>query len=463
MGVNFSPFEIGKRALRTSQFGVTVAGQNIANVNTPGYTRQSVQLSPTPPFGTGSRVIGSGVTIDGVRSFRDRFVDSRLQNETSISGRLTGRRDAIAPVDDILNEANGGGIGGAINSFFNSFRDLEAHPTSEPLRAAAVRSGEALAAAFHSTRSRLESVQREADGSVRAAVDDINALAQRVAELNASIRVAVNTGGGELELLDQRGEAIRQLSELAGVRTVENQDGTVTLTLPDGRPLVFEESASQLQVVSTPPNGFASLTLDGEPAVIAEGRARGLLDAVGEVGGYVQALDDLAASIATRVNALHASGSDLDDLPGTPFFTVPAGGAPITAANLAVSPILQADPARVVTAATGAGSGDASVARSISSLLTDPTSTAGARSGSFSAIHASIVADAGASLRSVDDALTTQQAIVAQTAAQRDAISGVSLDEEAINLLQYQRAYEAATRFLQIADEMTQTILSLGQ
>jgi flagellar hook-associated protein 1 FlgK len=464
MGVNFSSFEIGRRALRASQLGVTIAGQNIANVNTPGYSRQAIQLSATPVDGSNIRLTGVGVTIDGVKAFRDRFVESRLQTETGITGRLTAKRDALAPVDAALNETtSGGGISSAITGFFNSFRDLEANPASVEVRAAVVGKGSVLAEAFHQTRARLVDIRREADGALRSAASEVNALSARIADLNVQISVAENTGANAHELRDQRGEALRQLAELTGARTVENQDGTVTVTLGDGRPLVQAGRVWSLDVASAPPDGLAALQLDGAPAIISDGRLRGLLDAIGEIGAQIGALDDLAASITARVNALHASGADLDGNAGTNFFAVPSGGQPVTAANINVSAQLAANPRLVVAAAVGGGSGDATVARSIGGLLTDQTSVAGSRTGSFSSIYASIVKDAGDGVRDAEDSLVTQQAILAQAAAQRDAASGVSLDEEAINLLQYQKAYEAAARFLKVADEMTQTIISLGQ
>jgi flagellar hook-associated protein 1 FlgK len=116
----------------------------------------------------------------------------------------------------------------------------------------------------------------------------------------------------------------------------------------------------------------------------------------------------------------------------------------------------------VVTAANGAGSGDATIARSLAGLLQDETSVVGTQTGSYDSFYASLVTEAGLGVRSAEDALSTQQVILTQTQAQRDSVSGVSLDEEAINLLQYQKAYEAAARFLKVADEMTQTILSLA-
>jgi flagellar hook-associated protein 1 FlgK len=158
---------------------------------------------------------------------------------------------------------------------------------------------------------------------------------------------------------------------------------------------------------------------------------------------------------------LHASGTDLDGNAGTAFFVSSASG-PITAANLDVSSALKNDSRLVVATASGAGGGDGSVARGIANLLSDPTSVAGTQTGSFTSIYGAIVTAVGEAVNSAEDELTTQAAILAQTEAQRDSVSGVSLDEEAINLLQYQKAYEAAARLLKVADEMTQTILQIA-
>lgn len=462
MGVNFSSFEIGRRALRASQLGLAVTGQNIANVNTPGYSRQTVQLSASAPSGANMRLTGTGVTIDGVRSFRERFVESRLQTETAISGRLTAQRDALAPVEAAFNESGSeGGISASLSGFFNSFGDLEANPTSVPVREVVIGKATTLATALQSMRARLDSIQHETDGALRGTVDEVNRLTEEVAGLNVAILAAENTGENAYELRDGRGERLRQLSELVGARSVENEDGTVLVTLGDGRALVIGDQTSSLTAVSGPPSGLATLTIDGQPAIISDGRTRGLLNAITETGKQILALDQLAESIATRVNTLHASGSDLDGTNGTPLF-VAAGVPPITAANIDVSAAIKSNPRLVVAAALGQGSGDATVARDLSALLTDNTSTAGTRTGSFNSIFGSMVAEAGGAVRSADDALQSQQLILAQTTAQRDSFSGVSLDEEAINLLQYQRAYEAAARFLKISDEMTQTILALA-
>jgi flagellar hook-associated protein 1 len=462
LGVNFSSFEIGRRALRASQLGLTVAGQNIANVNTPGYARQAVQLSATPAPGVNRT--GAGVTIDGVRAFRDRFVETRLQTETAATGRYAARRDALAPVDAAFTDADApGGLQHALGEFFGAFRDLEAHPESVPLRASAVAAGRQLAAAFNTTRARLSDARDAANIFVADTAAEANALSREIAQLNSRVASAEAQGAGASELRDRRGEAVRQLAELTGARAVEAEDGRVTLTLADGRPLVVGDRAFELEAAPAPPDGLNVLLLEGLPAVVSDGRLRGLAEAIAETGALITSLDQLAASIAERVNTLHAGGTDLDGAAGLPFFSVPAGGAPVTAANIGVSAALAADPRLVVASPLAPPATAGTVAGSIANLLTDPGSQAGARTGSFASILSTVVADAGAGVRAADDALQTQQLILAQAQAQRDSVSGVSLDEEAINLLQYQKAFEAAARFLKIADEMTQTILSLGQ
>jgi flagellar hook-associated protein 1 len=463
MGVNFSAYELSRRALAASQLGLTITGQNIANVNTPGYTRQKVELASTETNLSRSQMTGAGVTVEGVVAFRDRFVESRLQRETAIAGRWEAQRDALSPVDAVFNETEGGGISEAMNSFFGSFRDLEAYPTSVPLRAVAVEKGNLLVTAFHATAARLQDFRTDVDSNTRIMANDVNSLASQIAALNQNIRDGEFKGESTSELRDSRAEAMRQLSGLTGAYAVEAEDHTLTVTLGDGRALVVGTKAETIDPVPQPPSGLVTLMLNGTPAVFSSGKLRGLVDARGEIESRMTELDELAEGIAARVNTLHTAGTDLDGNPGTPFFTVPANSQPVTAANISVSASLKADPRRVVASSLAQPASAATTAGAIANLLTDTSSAVGSQTGSFSSFYARIVSNAGASVKSADDAYQTQQFMLTQTTAQREAVAGVSLDEEAINLLQYQRAYEAAARFLKVADEMTQMILSLGQ
>jgi flagellar hook-associated protein 1 FlgK len=456
MGVNFSPFEIGRRALRANQVGINVTGRNIANVNTPGYTRQSLQLNASS---TGAAFEESQF---GVVQIRDQFVETRLQSETAISGRLSAKRDALSPVDTVFSNTDApGGLQSALTGFFGAFRDLEAQPASVPLRSNLILKADTLVSAFHSTRQRLVDTRSDANESVFHTVDEANVISKKIADLNVEVSIVKRSGGDNTALLDQRGEAVRKLAELTGARALEAGDGQITVSLGNGKPLVVGDQVFELNA-NTQADGSVEILLEGEAAVISDGRLRGLQDAITEIGGHITNLDQLAESIAGRVNTLHASGSDLDGNAGVDFFATPSSGT-VTAANLEVSSAIAANPRLVVTAASGAGRGDATVARNLAGLFQDSASVIGTETTSYDNFFSSLVTEAGAGVRSAEDALATQQVILAQTEAQRASVSGVSLDEEAVRLLQYQKAYEAAARFLKVANDMTQTILSLAQ
>lgn len=459
MSINFSAFEIGRRALIANQLGISVTGQNIANVNTPGYSRRRVSLAEAAPQDFNRFSVGGGVTIQGVQAFRDRFIESRIQTETGIAGRLTARRDTLSQIESVLQGSGGGSLQNALNNFFGAFRDLDANPQSLPLRAVAAQKGAALASAFHSTHARLDEIRRGTDGQIRSAVDETNSLAERIATLNNQIKKTEGAGGDPAALRDQRAELVNRVSELTGARTTENSDGTINLTIGEGRALVSGDRAARLQANSTPPFGLSTVTIDGQTAVFDEGSLRGLQDAIGAATAQIESLDGLAAQIAGRVNTAHSSGTDLDGNAGTDFFSP---GNPVTAANISINPAITANSRLISASPLNQPGQNGTVAGEIANLLTDQSTTVGSRTGSFSSIFGSMLSEAGEQVRAADNNLQTQAAILAQANAQRAAVSGVSLDEEAINLLQYQKAYEAAARFLKVADEMTQTILSLA-
>ncbi len=459
MSLNFSAFEIGRRALRANQFGIGVTGQNIANVNTPGYSRRHVLLAETAPLDFGRNAVGSGVSVQGVQAFRDRFIETRIQSELGIAGRLSAQRDTVSQIETTLQGTEGGGLQNSLSSFFGSFRDLDANPNSVPLRAIAAQKGSALASTFQSTYAKLDNIRSGTDGQLRTAANEVNALSQQIAELNSQIKNVINSGGEADNLKDQRGQLVNQVAELTGARTTDNGDGTITLTIGEGRPLVSSDHAFEIEINNSPPLGLATLTLEGQPAIFDEGTIRGLQNAILTTTDQLTSLDGLAAQVVQRVNALHTSGTDLDGNAGTNFFDATP---PVTAANISINAAIVGNPRLVVASALSQPGQNGTIAGEIANLLTDPNTTVGSNTGSFSSIFGSLLSQAGEQVNAAENGLQTQAAIIAQATAQRESISGVSLDEEAVNLLQYQKAYEAAARFLKVADEMTQTILSLA-
>lgn len=460
MSINFSAFEIGRRALNANQLGIEVTGQNIANVNTPGYSRRRVELVESAYQGVHGFTMGTGVSIAGVHSFRDMFIQSRIQTETGIAGRLTAERDSLAPVETALQGSESGGLQSSINAYFGAFRDLEANPNSVALRSLVGQRGAALANAFHSTSQRLDDIRKTTDQQLRSTVDQANSLSTQIADLNDKIRQVEATGVEASSFRDQRDVAVNKLAELTGARSTDSNDGTISMTLPDGRALVLGGSSTKLEVNDAPPLGLAEITLDGEPAVFTDGSIAGYQNAITEVTKQLGDLDSLAAAVVSRVNTLHTSGTDLDGNAGVNFFN---DTPTVTAANISVNAAITGNPRLIVASPVTQPGQTGTIAGQIANLLTDQNTTAGTRTGSISSIFGSMISDAGERVATADNNLQTQAAILSQATAQRDAVSGVSLDEEAINLLQYQKAFEAASRFIKIADEMTQMILSLAQ
>lgn len=460
MSINFSAFEIGRRALNAHQVGINTTGQNIANVNTPGYTRRSVHLAESAPNELGGYAVGTGVTVAGVQAFRDRFIESRIQTETGIAGRLNAQRDAFSQIENALQGGETNNVQTTLSGFFGAFRDLESNPNSVPLRSVVAQKGASLANTLQATRGRLDDIRRTTDSQMRSAVDQTNSLSEKIAKLNLQIKGTEALGGKAEDLRDQRGELVNQISELTGARTTDNGDGTLTVTIGEGRAIVSGDSAYKLSVNDTPPHGLGAITLDGEPVTFDEGSIRGFQNAVSDITGQIDALDGLAAKIVERVNALHTSGTDLDGNPAVNFFN---DTPPVTAANISINPAITGNPRLVSASPIAQPAQNGTIAGEIANLLTDPNNTVGSRSGSFSTIFGSLLTEAGEQIQAADDGLQIQSAVIAQATAQRESVSGVSLDEEAINLMQYQKAYEAAARFIKIADEMTQTILSLAQ
>lgn len=459
MSINFSPMEIGRRALNANQLGISITGQNIANVNTPGYSRQRLVLSESAPQNQSRYAIGTGVTIEGVQSFRDRFIESRIQTETGIAGRLTAQRDALAPVETALQGSENGGLQNSISGFFGAFRDLEANPNSVPLRGIVAQKASNLTTAFQSTRNRLDDIRSGIDSEMRTTVDQVNSLSGQIAELNRQIQVNEGTGNNASALRDQRSELATTLAELTGARPTDNGDGTISMTIGEGRTLVSSGQSIELGVQSTPPLGLSTITIEGEPAVFNDGKLRGLSDAVSFITSEMDSLDGLAAAVVERVNTVHTSGTDLNGNAGVNLFDA---SVPVTAANIRINAAIVNDPRLVVASPLPQPGQSGTVAGEIANLMTDSNNTVGDRTGSFNSIFGSMLAEAGEQVRNAENGLQTQGVILSQAIAQRDSVSGVSLDEEAINLMQYQKAFEAAARFLKVADEMTQTILSLA-
>jgi flagellar hook-associated protein 1 FlgK len=450
----FDSLSMAARSLQAQQFGLNVTGQNISNVNTPGYTRRVVDFADVPP------PAGGGVEVQGVRAIRDSLLEGRLLKQVPLGAYDAAVADALAVIETSLG-ATGTSIDGGLDRLFSAFADLAESPTSSSARLNVLAAADALATSFNETAARLELSRRDADARLRGAVDEINTLSVRIAEINGAIPAATANGAG-LTLRDEQAQLVRRLSELANISVIARDDGGVDVTIGSGRPLVVAANAYRIETTATAPFGYATLNA-GDFDITSEvtgGTLGGLLHVRDTaVPGYLADLDRLAAQTSSSVNALHAGGFDLDGSAGGAFFSYATAITPPAEAakSLRLDPALAADPRRIAAAGV-AISGDNGIARTLAALRNERVLDGG--TATLNDGWGDLVYRIGSDSQAAAIARNTHDSITREVDALRDQVSGVSLDEEALNMLKFQRAYEANAKFFTVVDSLLDTLMN---
>jgi flagellar hook-associated protein 1 FlgK len=450
----FGSLSAVSRSLAAQQTGLAVAGQNIANVNTPGYTRRAVDLSASLPIDPYSA--GNGVDIVGIRAERADLIEAQLRHELPAQGREAAMADSLSQIETALGRP-GSSIDSSLTKFFTAFSQLAQDPTSGVARQQVMVQAQALTGAFNDVAARLASAQRDADAQVKAGVDQINGLATQIASLNASMN-AVSASGGEA-LRDKLGVALSTLSGLIDISVVARPDGGADVSVGNGHALVIGASPYPLGTSPMAGSGLADLTSGGSiiTAAVTGGRVGGLLQVRDQLlPGYQARLDQLANGVATSVNAVHRAGYDLSGIAGIDFFVPPAAVAG-SAGTMAVSASIIANSNLIAAAATPTP-GDNQNARNITNLqqtplaggTTNPVDTWGA-----------LVYRVGTDAQTAANEQAGRDEIVKQLQTLRDQVSGVSLDEEAANMMKFQRAYEANARYFSAVDASLNVLMQM--
>lgn len=456
----FAPLSIGRQALLAQQRALQVTGQNIANVNTPGYSRQRADLTAIPPQGD---FAGGGSRVGGVEQLVDPFLEARRNASSSDLAAATTSRDLLDRVQTAF-PVQGGSVGTALQEFFAAANALATSPQDLGARSNLLAKAEALTQQLRDTSGALATAQRDTDQRVQQTAADANQLLTTIASLNTSIRAASVGGDPANDLRDSRRTALNTLAQSLDIHAVEQQDGTVNVYAASGVALVVGQDAATLGTQA----GSPGAALDGGTlnAVGIKDAAGALISLPGNLGGTLGALvtardqtipglsadlDTLATNLRDEVNGIqtNAAGRDLDGNVGTAFF---AGNG---AADLTVA---LTDP-RGIAAALSSAPGDNTNAQALLALGdTQLPALGGATLGDF---FGGIQSQAGALARSADDQVTIEQNVAQSLDAQRDAISGVSLEEEFTDLIRFQRGFQAAARLITVSNSMLDDLLGL--
>ena len=460
----FSILSTGAASLAAQRAAAATASNNLENANTPGYARQVAVLTETDPSQTvGGVSLGTGASVQTVQQLRDRFVEAQLPAAYGQASSSSVTADALESVH-ALDPAATGGLGDAISGFYDAFRQLSQNAGDPSMRQQALAAASSLARSFQATRGGVESARAGLDAQLSADVDEVNTQAATVARLNDEIRAAQASGAQPNDLLDARQKAVDRLEQLTGATPVATANGDVQLALAGGAALVTGDQAATLSAVADPANG-GHLALRLAPP----GGAPAALPAVGgELGGILSArdgaletavgqIDQLAWDLGSAVNAVHAAGYGLDGVSGRPLFDLGSGPAG-AAASIAVSSAVASNPSALAAASSAATvPGDGAGA-----LALVGTETAALSGGLDAASTLSrITAQFGSAAQSARTIADHDGAMKDQLDQLRQSASGVSIDDELIQMQQAQQAYQAVLKVIQTSNDMFDTLMQI--
>jgi flagellar hook-associated protein 1 FlgK len=503
----FFSFFNAQRGLIVAQNALSTVNQNISNANTPGYSRQRVEITTYNPYTNPSIAqvadggqLGQGPWVSQVTRSRDRFLDAQFRQSNGFQGLDTALRDALQQVESIVNEPSTSGVNSVLQNFFDTAQELSIHPESIAVRTQFLQQATDLVTVFQQQARQLSDLRKSmvgdpldansfATSQLAITATDINTKLASLADLNRNIVVVKASGAQPNDLLDQRDKLLDDLSQLADIQVTTYDNGQIDVLIAGQAMIRGVDRVDSLEVVANPGpaptaddvpslirtvNGGVVLN-DGAGAELGAGRLKGISDMGGNatglstVRGVLGKLDNLLGTVVAQVNTLQAAGRDFNGAMGVnPVFQndpLLNPGQPLNIFHWKVNATLVGDPKLLAAALNDAtmpgnfaGQGDGRNALAMAQL----------RDQSFVALGSNlvdylngIVSKLGVDTRSYEDSSTAQDNLVHSLDLQRQSVSGVNIDEETIDLLRYQRAYEATSKVISTLDQITQTIINL--
>ena len=450
--------DIARRALSAQQMGLNVTGHNIANVNTPGYTRQRLMLEPNKPAWTPEGLLGTGVSVSDIERVRNGFFDDRIRTEEQGLGKWQLKEQVFQEIQNVFNEPSDAGLAAVLSQFWDGWAALANDPQNGVYRDQVRQHGIRLVDTFHNFESRLRVLQTGLNEELERTVEEFNTNLSQIAALNDKIAAVESQGTAANDYRDRRDMLLEMLSEAADIRVVENADGMITVTL-GGRVLVDRNTVTGLSTESTASGStvinYPTWEGDGTRILVNNGKIKGLMEMRDEtIEDQIDKLDSIARALVSELNGVHNGGYGLNGSTSIDFFDSNTTGA----ADIALDESILSDLSTIAASSDGTV-GDGTMAQQIaelgeSKIMSDYTVT-------FNDYFASMIGSLGLSAQEADFMSENQVLVVQQLTNQRSSVSGVSLDEEMTNLIKYQHAYEAAARLVSVVDDMMATLIDM--
>lgn len=450
----------GKSSLIAHQRAIANTANNASNVSTPGFHRRDSNFSP--------KAFEGGVNLEMSRRQAANYITEQILDQNAALGGAQAKSASLASVDRLFREGEGS-MGNAIDRFFNAVRNLALAPADVDRRQEALSKADEMAQTIAGTAKRLEQERRAVDQSLDTLVEKVNSLASELAQLNKDITLTPGEDAQNAALLDRQALVLKELGELVPVHSFRDKQGHLTVLLGGAQALVqADEHASLAATPDLALDGLKSLKFVG-----ISGLEVNVTDKIhsGQIGGIlglrdstltamVERVDALAFDLSSQINAVHETGFGLDGSDGRPLFEAPPVGVTGAATAMAIHADMIDRPDRLAAAADASGAvGDNSRLLELQNLEDQPLAGAGART--FASEVADLIGVVGRTVQANQEQLS--RAKIAKEAAENMEQSqvGVALDEEMIDLMRFQRAYQASSKLIKTVDELYETVLGL--
>ncbi len=455
----FGTLNLAARSLQTQMTGVEVSGQNLANVNTTGYTRQRVDIQTSADVTTAIGPEGTGANAVAIQQLVNSLLNNQIQGQQSTSGYWNAQQSALQSAQTDLNEFLNGtgsssstssaadsttssGLSSQLSGLFSAFQSLATSPTSMTARQAVINQAQNLASTFNQIDGQLNTLHDALNTSLNNDVGSANKLLTDIASLNSEISSAEFNGGTANDLLDAREQDLENLSNLVNVQTSTGTGNSVNVSI-GGQTLVSGNHLMDTLQTYDAGNGqlLVQTATGGVPLTLTGGSIQGTIDARDNTlttlhNGVIA----LAYNLIIEVNSIHSGGYSLTGSSGANFFSGTGSS------DISVNQSLVDNPALIQASGSSTATGDNSVALALAQLVS--TTNAGLGNQTFGDAYTQTVAGMGDALQTANDQVTNQTAVTNMLQIQRGSVSGVNVDEEMTNLMGFQRAYEASAQLV---------------
>lgn len=507
----FMGLETSKRGLNTAQSALYTTGHNVANANTPGYTRQRVNLTPTDAFPTPGLnspnipgQLGTGVEVDSVQRIRDRFLDAQYRTQNNKLGYYNSMSESLTKMEEIMNDPTSNGLLSTMNKFWNSLEGLINNTDNTSARSVVASTAETVADTLNYYYSSLTNVQEDLRYQIGVKKDDINSIISHINDLNVSISKVEPNGLIPNDLYDQRDLLVDELSNLMNVKVTSvmpDNYGIADRAVAEGLyniELIQEDGSSyspKINLINVDNTGIigtsqvvvntdsttgavSNVTIGG--TTLTNYKFSGELSALIESAGYMvgttvsgtypdmlQKLNKMTEAFANEFNTVHKQGYALGASTQSTdnFFIIDNDSTTNAAKEIKVNPVILNDASKIAAGGTSGASGDNENAHDLAAIkskdFTNYTGTVDASlTGSFDDYYASIIGDLGVESESAQKNKKNTQTLVDSVDKNRQSVSAVSLDEEMTDMVKFQQAYNASARMITVVDEMLDKIIN---